>query len=126
MVFDMSAVIHMIKPQHAKVFGDYTQMHLLPFLEGQISTPQGSMQSGILTKKAVLSHRLVPKGVKLRSVRRTTRVSAKIPVPKGAEWHKFLKESLNKDQLFQFLSEELIKILQMPDLSFTQQNVILY
>ena len=34
---------------------------------------------------------------------RRTRVSAKISVPKGAEWQKFLKE------LFQFLSEQLVQ-----------------
>ena len=34
---DMSTVIHMIKPQCAKLFGKYTQMHLLPYLEGHIS-----------------------------------------------------------------------------------------
>ncbi len=109
MVFDMSAAIYMIKPQHAKVFGDYTQMHLLPFLEGQISNntlridavwdtyQEGSLKSQARAKRGETAQR------------RTTRVSAKIPVPKGAEWHKFLKESLNKDQLFQFLSKELIK-----------------
>ena len=32
-----------------------------------------------------------------------------IPTPKGAEWQKFLKESDNKDQLFQFLSEQLVQ-----------------
>ena len=36
-----------------------------------------------------------------------TRVSAKIPISKGTEWKKFLKESHNKDDLFQFLSEQL-------------------
>jgi len=42
---------------------------------------------------------------------RRTRVSAKIPIPKGAEWQKFLKESHNKDDLFQFLSEQLAQPL---------------
>ena len=37
------------------------------------------------------------------------RVSAKIPIPKGGEWQKFFKESEYKDELFQFLSEQLIK-----------------
>jgi len=32
-VLDMSANIHIVKPQCATVFGDYTHMHLLPFLE---------------------------------------------------------------------------------------------
>ena len=31
-VLDMSAIIHVVKPQRATVFGEYTRMHLLPFL----------------------------------------------------------------------------------------------
>ena len=40
---------------------------------------------------------------------RRTGVSAKIPIPKGAEWQKFLKESDNKDELFQSLSGQLVQ-----------------
>lgn len=42
-VLDMSAVIHIVKPQRATAFGEYTQMLLLPFLESQMThnqTPQ--------------------------------------------------------------------------------------
>ena len=38
-----------------------------------------------------------------------TRVPAKISIPKGAEQQKFLKESDNKDKLFQFLSGLLVQ-----------------
>jgi len=38
---------------------------------------------------------------------RRTRVSGKIPIPKGAQWQLFLKDSQNKDELFQFTSLEL-------------------
>ena len=37
-----------------------------------------------------------------------TRVSAKIPIPKGAGWQRFLKDSHNKGDLFQYLSDELV------------------
>ena len=36
-VLDMSAIIHIVKPQHATVFGEYTHMHLIPFLENQMA-----------------------------------------------------------------------------------------
>ena len=36
-VCDMSAIIHMVKPHCANVFGEYTQMNLLPFLESQMT-----------------------------------------------------------------------------------------
>lgn len=39
--------------------------------------------------------------------RRVNKVSALIPLPNGAEWQKFLKETPNKDQLFRFVSTEL-------------------
>jgi len=32
-VLDMAAVVHIIKPQRASVFGEYTEMQLLPYLE---------------------------------------------------------------------------------------------
>lgn len=34
-------------------------------------------------------------------------VRLRIPIPKEAEWQKFLKDSQNKDELFQFVSQEL-------------------
>ena len=34
-ILDMGAVIHMVRPTHAKVLGEYTSMHLLPFMESQ-------------------------------------------------------------------------------------------
>ncbi len=36
-VFYMAAVIHIIIPQYASVFGEYTQMHLLPYLQSQMT-----------------------------------------------------------------------------------------
>jgi hypothetical protein len=40
-----------------------------------------------------------------------TTVSANIPIPKGADWQKFLKEPLKKDHLIQFVtcSKQLIQ-----------------
>ena len=37
MLCDMSAVIHMVKPHRAQMFGEYKHMHLLPFLESQMT-----------------------------------------------------------------------------------------
>ena len=67
---------------------------------------------GIHFQMQVSDHRLVPRHLSIHDVSararrgetlgRRTRVSAKTPIPK-----KFLKESHNKDDLFQFLSEQL-------------------
>ena len=60
------------------------------------------MQSETHIERLVSSPKLVPSGMR-------TRVSAKIPLPKGAQWQKFLKDSKNKDELFHFISQELQK-----------------
>ena len=66
-ILDMAAVIHIIKPQHARIFGDYTQMQLLPYMQSHMTkTHQEWTQSGTHTKRRVSSHRLVPSGVRLQ------------------------------------------------------------
>ncbi len=45
-VCDMSAVIHMVQPSCANLFGDYTQMHLLPFLQSQMTITTTSLGVG--------------------------------------------------------------------------------
>ena len=53
--------------------------------------------------------RLVPSGVKLKTEGRPTRFSAKAPILKGTEWQKYIKDSDNKDELFQLLGEQLVQ-----------------
>ena len=36
-ILDMPAVIHIVKPQKAKVFGEYLPTHLLPYMQSQIN-----------------------------------------------------------------------------------------
>ena len=36
-VLDMAAVIHIIKPQRASIFGEYTHMQLMPYLQSQMT-----------------------------------------------------------------------------------------
>ena len=107
-LLDMSAVIHFLKPQRATVFGEYTNMHLLPYLESQITQKTTRVDAVWDTYKddSLKSQTRTKRG---ETGGRRTRVSAKIPIPKGTEWQKFLTESHNKDELYQFLSEELEK-----------------
>ncbi len=100
-ILDMAAVIHMVKPQRAKYFGDYTAMHLLPFLEKQINNnttrvdavwdiyPEASLKEQTRAKRSAGSIR-------------TNRVSALLPILKGAEWQTFLKMSQNKISCLSF------------------------
>ena len=107
-VLDMSAIIHIVKPQRANVFGDYTHIHLLPFLESQMTKTTTRLDAVWDTYPAasIKSQTHAKRGEKDG---RRTRVSPKIPIPKGSDWEKFLKESKNKSELFQYLSEQLVQ-----------------
>ena len=37
-VLDVTTVIHITKSQHARLFREYTQMHLIPFLESHLTS----------------------------------------------------------------------------------------
>ena len=107
-VLDMPAVIHMVKPQKANTFGDYISHHLLPFLHAQMNDstkridavwdryPEKSLKNQTRTKR-------------LGTVKeRRIKASNNVPIPKGKEWQNYLKVSENKEDLFKYLSDELV------------------
>ena len=108
-VLDMAAVIHIIKTQRARVFGEYTQMHLLPYLHSLMTDRTTKVDAvwDTYIEASLKSQTRVKQG---GTAGCRTRVSTNIPLPKGAQWQKFLKDSQNKDQLFQYISEELKEI----------------
>ena len=105
-ILDMAAVIHIIKPQRASIFGEYTEMQLLPYLQSQM-TYNTSRVDAIWDTYQAASLKSQTRAKRGDTSSRGTRVPAKIPIPKGAEWQKFLKDSRNKDELFRFVSQEL-------------------
>ena len=36
LILDMAAVVHLVTPKHANVFGEYSEQHLIPFIESQM------------------------------------------------------------------------------------------
>ena len=108
-VLDMAAVVHIIKPQRASMFGEYAEMQLLPYLESHImdGTTRVDAIWDIYTETSLKSQTRIKRG---GTASRRTRVSDKIPIPKGAQWQLFLKDSQNKDELFQFISLELQRL----------------
>ena len=114
-ILDMAAVVHIIKPQRANVFGEYTAMHLLPFMENQMNMcttridavwdryPQDSLKNQTRVKRLG------------ETAARRTRVLKNVPLPKGRDWQAFLKVSENKDELFKFLSDELVNATSTSD-----------
>ena len=105
-LLDMPAIVHMVKPQRARVFGEYVEMHLQPFMESQL-TPSCRRVDAIWDTYRMDSLKSQTRSKRGETAGRRTRISSKIPIPKGAEWQKFLKDTANKDELFQFLSEQL-------------------
>ena len=105
-ILDMAAVIHIIKPQRARIFGEYTQMQLLPYMQSQM-TENTSRVDAIWDTYQEASLKSQTRAKRGETSSRRTRVSAKIPIPKGVEWQKFLKDNQNKDELFQFIGQEL-------------------
>ena len=91
-----------------RVFGEYTQMDLTPYLHSLITERR---TSGCSLGQVYRGKSPIPD---LCQAWWDSRVSAKIPLPKGAQWQNFLKDSqnkdlLNKDALFQYISDELQK-----------------
>ena len=105
-LFDMAAIIHMVKPQRASLFGEYTQMQLLPFLESQL-TECCTRVDAVWDTYHISSLKSQTRINRGETAGRRTKVSPKIPLPKGSEWQRFLNDSANKDALFKFLSDEL-------------------
>jgi len=56
-----------------------------------------------------------------------TQISEKVPIPKGKDWQAFLKINENKNELFKFLSDELVNATSTSDycLSTTTGKLVL-
>ncbi|KAL8579778.1 hypothetical protein ACOMHN_066426 [Nucella lapillus] len=113
-VFDMAAIVHMIKPQCANVFGEYSAMQLMPFLEGQmtINTLRIDLIWDTYSETSLKSQ---TREKRSQQAGRRTRVAAQIPIPKGAQWATFLEDAENKDELFRFVSEDLHNLVANKD-----------
>jgi len=99
-VLDMAAVVHIIKPQRASVFGEYTEMQLLAYLESHMMDRTTRVDAiwdtqTRIKRRGTASHRI--------------RVSDKIPIPKGAQWQLFPKDK-QRWAFFQLISLELQRI----------------
>ena len=107
-ILDIAAVIHMVRPTLAKVFGEYTSMHLLPFMESQ-KTPRTTRIDAVWEcyYKHSLKNQTRTKRQAGGGIQRT-RVSTKIQMPWKKDWQQFLSINQNKDDLFKYISTELI------------------
>ena len=102
----MAAVIHIVKPQRASLFGEYTQLQLLPYLQN-LMTNSTTRVDAVWDTYVEASSKFQTRAKRGQTAGLRTLVAAKIPLPKGRDLKNFLTDSRNKDDLFKFLSEEL-------------------
>ncbi len=84
-VLSMAAVVHIIKPQWASVFGEHTEMQLLPYLESHMMNRTARLDAIRDTdKERSLKYQIwIKRG---GTTSRITRVPNKILIRKWAQW----------------------------------------
>ena len=105
---DMAAVIYMVNLGPKKhTFKDYAYLNLIPFLRSKLSNTveriHSIWESYGLVSLSLKSGTRVKRG---GTFAKRTHVGPSIQVPKGKAWQDFLKDSENKKQLFNILSDE--------------------
>ncbi|KAG0720082.1 hypothetical protein GWK47_049216 [Chionoecetes opilio] len=102
-ILDMAAVIHIIKPQRASVFGEYPYAIAAIFGDSDLlSRSAQSRRVWDTYKEASLKSQTLQDGVRLQLAEHES--SAKIPL-QGRRVAKFLEGLPNNDELFQFISQ---------------------
>ena len=119
----MPAVIHMVKPKRATVFGEYIPNHILPFIKSQVNSittrvdavwdryPENSLKKQTRVKRIGTTRE------------RRIRAAENIPIPKGKDWQSFLKVSENKEEMFKYMSEKLLSLTASSDFHLLSTKV---
>jgi len=60
-VYDMAAVVHMVKPNRASSFSEYTPKHIIPFLEAQLTDSMTRVDAvwNTYPEKTHMTHKLI-------------------------------------------------------------------
>ena len=107
-IFDMPAIVHMIKPNRASSFAEYVDLQLLPYIESEMK--EASRIDAVWDQYKECSLKNQTKMKRLGdSVSKRMVVADRLPVPKGKQWDDFLKVSENKDGIFLTLPIRLLK-----------------
>ncbi|KAG7161876.1 hypothetical protein Hamer_G007542 [Homarus americanus] len=102
-MLDGPAVVEMFKPGGSRTFQEYSTVVFIPYIESQLEYRSRLdlvwdcyLKSGSLKATVRCNH---GKGIRRR-------VTASGPLP--SNWQNFLRNSDNKEELFSFLSEQLV------------------
>ena len=126
-ILDMAAAFHMLKPNNiAATFGQFAPVHLIPFLKAHLTNKTTRLDGVWETYKKVRSIKTQTHQKRGDTAGRRTGITADTPVPQGKKY-KFLADINNKDELFKFLSAELIEKINMPSCNVltTQREYVL-
>uniref|UniRef100_A0A1X7T7W9 Tesmin/TSO1-like CXC domain-containing protein n=1 Tax=Amphimedon queenslandica TaxID=400682 RepID=A0A1X7T7W9_AMPQE len=111
-ILDGAAVVNFLKPLAAKTFNDYAIKVFLPYIEKQLQH---------VTRLDIVWDRYIANSLKChtrsnrgKGIRRRVEASANIP----SNWHQFLRNDMNKTELFAFL------ITHIRHLQLTNKQVI--
>ena len=105
-ILDMAAVIHIIKPQRVRIFGVYNHMQLLPYMQSQMTDNTSRVDAIWDThKEASLKLQTHAKRVRLQVVEYESQ--PRYLSPSESNGRSSSKDNQNKDELFQFIGQEL-------------------
>ena len=97
----------MVKPTKTMIFKDYLPKYLLPFMQSQL-TPTCERVDAVcdvyIGKRSLKTRCRAGHG---GAVSQRTCVDWDKPIPKRAAWHTFLLDNETKQQLFEYISEEM-------------------
>ena len=118
----MPAIVHIIKPNRANTFGEYTGLQLIPYIESEVNQASRIDLVWDQYKEGSLKNQTRMKRLGETASKRRV-VADKLPIPKGKHWDDFLKVSENKEEFFPYLADELIqKTQQSPYLLVTTKK----
>ena len=121
-IFYMPAIVHIIKPNRANTFGEYTGLQLIPYIESEVNQASRIDLVWDQYKEGSLKNQTRMKRLGETASKRRV-VADKLPIPKGKHWDDFLKVSENKEEFFPYLADELIqKTQQSPYLLVTTKK----
>ena len=100
-VLEGSVLVHLVKPQQEKIFGEYARKDFCGYLTKQFddSTERVDVLFDVYHSDSLKNSTRNKRGVSNYN----TRITDRTPVPKN--WSNFLQCSSNKEQLFKFLAE---------------------
>lgn len=104
-VLDMAAVVHMVCPSRSATFRDYVPMHLIPFLNSQLTTSVERVDAvwDTYPEKSLKLQTQLRRG---SGPRTQIGQNGNTPIPKR-DWQKYLTNTENKREFFAFCSQKL-------------------